>query len=752
MKKNGISIIILGLVLCVSSGFSTPQEEEYYSYSFLRLNYVKGDVFLQRAGDMGYEEGSVNLPIVEGDKLGTRDGRAEIHFGRKNYLRVDNYTQVDFVELPQREDDFVSLHLLTGNIYLRINSMNGEKEFELHSPDGSFYVLEEGLYRFNVRDNQETSLFVVEGSIEAAGEQGSEMVRAGESLVVANGFFSTGPRYIYAGNDDAFSEWNRGRDIFHNRYVRTRYLPVDLYEYEAELDYYGRWVYERPYGYVWIPDVYQTTWKPYYHGRWIWYPVCGWTWCSYEPWGWCVSHYGRWHWRTGLGWYWIPTRTWGPAWVHWYSGVDYIGWCPLSYYNRPVVIVNNHFYGRNYDRYYPAHSRAFTAIRRDQLSARNMSKAALGRSGLSRLGKVSLSSRQPNVRPASRRIGDIDPAATKALSRTNIRPVSKNYTAGKSVRSSLQKELAQPSAIRSRSSRISGREGAAGQSGVGSVTNKTRTTTSARISPDSPSQLSKSRNSRSAIKAYPSRNGSSVRTYGKAEGDNQRSTAGLRAQISRSTSQNPSTRTGIKTYPSRRSSVRSSGTAASTRNSSSSNSSRRSLSTIKKYSSRTSPTTGSPSSRSSRSSYSSTIKRYSSATRTSTRVAPTRKPSPGTSSYRSTPNRSSYSSTIKRYSSLSRSNTRTAPARRSTSSTSSYRSSPGRSSYPVSRSRTSSRIGSSSSRSRSYSPSRVSAPRSSSSRSFKSTSRSGVSRSSASRSTGSRTSSRSSSSGRIKKK
>ena len=445
---------------------------------------------------MGFEAGTVNLPIVVGDKLGTRDGRAEIHFGRKNYLRFDKFTQIDFVKLPQRGDELVSLHLFSGNIYLRVNSLNMEKEFEIHSPDGSFYVLEEGLYRLEVRDNKETALFVVEGAIEAAGEQGSEMIRGGEKLIVANGLFSSGPDYIYAADEDSFTEWNRGRDIFHNRYVRTQYLPADLHDYEAELAYYGRWVYERPYGYVWIPDVYHYSWRPYYHGRWVWYPICGWTWCSYEPWGWCVSHYGRWHWRTNLGWYWIPSRTWGPAWVHWYHGYDYIGWSPLSYYNRPVVIVNNRFYGRHYDRYYPVHSRAFTVLRKDQLSARHVSKVALGRSEMSRLGKISLSSKQPVVRPAASRIGTKSSIATKALSRSNIRSISKNYAAGQSVRSSSGKNLVKPTG----NSRISSRSrtGSLSPTNPDLIQKKVRTTNTAR--------------SRSAIKTYPSRNSTGLKT------------------------------------------------------------------------------------------------------------------------------------------------------------------------------------------------------------------------------------------------
>ena len=55
------------------------EDTEYYSYSYARLSYVNGDVFIQRAGDNGFEEGDVNLPVVKGDKIGTREGRAEIH-------------------------------------------------------------------------------------------------------------------------------------------------------------------------------------------------------------------------------------------------------------------------------------------------------------------------------------------------------------------------------------------------------------------------------------------------------------------------------------------------------------------------------------------------------------------------------------------------------------------------------------------------------------------------------------------------
>lgn len=411
---------------------SSSGQEGYYSRSFARLSYVKGDVYIQRASDLGYEEGVVNLPIVAGDMLGTREGRTEIHFSKKNYLRMDYDTQVEIVNLPRRGEDLVKLHLLTGNIYLRINFLESEKSFEIHTPDVSFYILDEGLYRINVRESGETELFVYGGAVEAAGEKGSLLVESEQRLVVSEGHFRTGPTFFYTSLDDDFAEWNEYRDSLLKKRITRTYLPSELSEYEAELANNGWWVYEPPYGYVWVPYVYHYEWRPYFYGRWVWYPIIGWTWVSYESWGWCVYHYGRWHWRRGLGWHWVPTRVWGPAWVSWYWGYDYIGWCPISYYGYPIVIINNIFYGHYYYRYYPYNSRALVVVHKNQLQARHVSKVALKRSQIKRLGKISLSAEKLGVKPVVNRISK-NSAAAKALSRSKVRRIGEGYVSGKSL-------------------------------------------------------------------------------------------------------------------------------------------------------------------------------------------------------------------------------------------------------------------------------------------------------------------------------
>jgi hypothetical protein len=700
MKK--ITVFAFCLVFLSAFVFSY-QEEEYYAYSFARLNYVNGDVYIQRAEDQGYEEGTVNLPLVQGDKLGTRDGRAEIHFGKKNYLRIDHYTQIDFVRLPQRGDEVVSIHLLSGNIYLRINSMDREKDFEVHSPDGSFYILEEGLYRFEVKDDRETVTYVAEGSVEAAGEEGSELIRSGESLVTANGFFSSGPNYSYASYEDGFSEWNRGRDILHNRYVRRSYLPSELYDYEAELAYYGQWVYERPYGYVWIPDVYHYTWRPYYNGRWTWYPICGWTWISYEPWGWCVSHYGRWHWRVGLGWYWIPTRYWGPAWVHWYSGYDYIGWCPLNYYNRPVVIVNNTFYGNYSDRYYPAHSRALTVVHKNQLSARHIPKVALSSSSVTRLDKISLSSSQPKIRPTSNHLSLKNSPAAKTLSRSSLRQVTKNYSSGTTARSSLNGNRTNPARTTQRTigSRTLSENALSSSRKI--ETSRARSSLSEKsVGTTGRSQISGTASSRSGIKVYPSRGGSYQRTSGINSSQSRFSPSSRNTRITPSSSPSTAAPQSVRRYPSQSSSVSERKIPVSEQ--------------ARKYSSSSTDRSYRP------------FIRY-----------------PSSSNY-STKSRSSSS-----YRLPSSSSTRSLSYQPKSYSRSSY----GRSPYSYSTpSRSDSRIRSSSTSYKSFSPRSVTPSRSSSSvRSFKSPSRVSVTRSSPARSSSaSRSTSRSGTKSRVRKK
>jgi hypothetical protein len=437
MKKALLLAVafLVSIPLGLSAQSDTPSEG-YYAPSYARLTYVSGDVFVQRPSDLGTEKAEVNLALVRGDKLGTGVGQVEIHFGRRNYLRLDDNTKVEFALLPVEGDDRIKIHVLEGSAYLRVSALAGDKAIEVHTPDASTYILEEGLYRFNVSVNKQTEFIVLEGSLEAAGEEGSVVVHSRQSLLASDGRLLADPDNYYS-RSDAFDQWNQSRDALFAQRSSTRYLPSDLGDYEEELDQNGQWTYEQPYGYVWTPYGIDDDWRPYMYGHWSWYAGLGWNWISSEPWGWSVYHYGRWHWRFGLGWYWIPQNHWGPAWVHWWWDNDYIGWCPLSYYNRPVVLSNNHFYDRYRDNYFPGNNRAMSVIRRDQLQSRDLGRHVLRGGELNRISRVSLRAEQPAGRPGIGRTSLQSPEAQRIFSaRPGIRSVAKNYSPGNSVSAS----------------------------------------------------------------------------------------------------------------------------------------------------------------------------------------------------------------------------------------------------------------------------------------------------------------------------
>ncbi|MDI6697639.1 MAG: hypothetical protein QME85_01710 [Candidatus Saccharicenans sp.] len=442
MRKEAL-IGLAATVLFFFSG-AIAADESYYSGSFARLSYVQGDVRVDRGQELGIESGEVNFVLTAGDKLLTGDGLAEVGFGHNNYLRIGSYSLAEMVRLPESGYDDLSLHLHRGRFYFRVSSLPGEKSFGLHTPDASFYLLEEGLYRFEIDEEGRTEAAVVEGRLEAAGQEESVVLSRGDSVTAENGYLMDSGGYRLS--DDNFERWNERREeqLARAVYVADSYLPEEIREYEPELAAHGRWVYERPYGYVWVPVVTYVDWRPYLYGRWVWYPRLGWTWISAEPWGWTVYHYGRWHWRLGLGWYWIPTVHWGPAWVHWYWDSDIVAWCPLGYWNRPVVIINNHFYDRYGDPFVPVHSRSLVMVRKNQLQAPHHSRTLLRPEALRGVDRIRLQARQPEIKPVvgntlkapglrtgSSMVREHNPNGLKRLSASQLRSTEKAGSGGR---------------------------------------------------------------------------------------------------------------------------------------------------------------------------------------------------------------------------------------------------------------------------------------------------------------------------------
>src|SRR5258705_9127637 len=307
------------------------------SYQHGRVRHVEEGVSIQRATETGSEEATVNLPFLPGDRVWTDGGgRAEFQFAGGSLLRLDNASKLDYVAHDEGRDERIVLRLWSGALFLHLRDRR-DGPFEVETPGGVITTGNRGVLRIDVQSG-ETRVSVYEGEASLDGAQ-PVRVRAGERLYARRGEVEEGPTQFDRSEGDEFAEWNDGRQE-QTAYAANRQeaLPDDVAPYADELDRHGAWYYETEVGHVWRPYV-AAGWQPYSNGRWTW-SVFGWTWVPYESWGWAVSHYGRWGFTPALGWYWIPGATWAPAWVSWAAGGDYVGWCPLGYRDRAVLVYD----------------------------------------------------------------------------------------------------------------------------------------------------------------------------------------------------------------------------------------------------------------------------------------------------------------------------------------------------------------------------------------------------------------------------
>ncbi|TDI14012.1 MAG: hypothetical protein E2P04_01895 [Acidobacteria bacterium] len=330
---------------------------------YARLRYLEGQVTMEGlAGMRAGEQLELNVPILAGDRIFTGEGRVEIQFPDGSFLRLDQHSEIDVVviaDLANQWENRTVLRLASGSAILLVENIASEDDvFRVDTPTASVFILTRGIFRVDAStDGERTTMSSYNGVAEVVAEGASVLVRSGERTNVIGQHSPNQPWSFNYFRQDEFDRWNRARQ---GAYVRpydnlpTQDVPGEIRPYVSELAYYGDWIDDPDYGWVWRPDDVDREWTPYLMGRWYQAPA-GLTWVSYEPWGWAPYHYGRWEVSLGVGWVWIPGRVYSGGWVQWAYTPTYVGWCPTNYYNYPVVVTSLHF-GHHY---YPHRSWVF---------------------------------------------------------------------------------------------------------------------------------------------------------------------------------------------------------------------------------------------------------------------------------------------------------------------------------------------------------------------------------------------------------
>jgi hypothetical protein len=310
----------------------TGDDRESYSY----VRTLEGNATLASSTRAPGEPAGVNEPLLQGDQVRVESGaRLEIVLADRNLLRIGGGSTLRLVRVAfsaDRDDRTTRLDLDEGEILLDVtDEALGDELPEVRTPSGTVYVHQPGRYRIAVDAGGALLVAVRQGYAELLTERGSTVVRTGEEA------WTTGDSWGSVEVTDAGprGQLERWADDLEERIDRAsrRELRVEPYlAYSAaSLDDYGSWVYVDA-SWYWRPRA-SFGWRPYWDGRWAWTPS-GLTWVSYEPWGWVPYHYGSWAVVPGYGWCWRPGALYSPAWVYWYVGPSWTGWCPVGYYTH----------------------------------------------------------------------------------------------------------------------------------------------------------------------------------------------------------------------------------------------------------------------------------------------------------------------------------------------------------------------------------------------------------------------------------
>jgi hypothetical protein len=358
MKPLTVFTAVLVVALAVPAWAQDYEDEP--GQGVARLSLVNGEVTVRR-GDTGeLIAGERNAPLVARDHVITDNGaRAEVQLDWANMIRLAGSTEVRMAEL---EDGNFLLQVDEGTVTFSV-LRDSDTLVEISTPLISVRPTQKGNYRITVRPDGSTEVTVRSGEAEIFTSSRTEVLRPGRTLV-ARGDPNDPDSIVHVaiGRDD-WDRWNEDRDRDLTRSDSYKYVSRDIYGAD-DLAGHGRWVYDSPYGWVWVPHV-AVGWAPYRVGRWAWVNYYGWTWVSSDPWGWAPYHYGRWYNAPRYGWVWYPgpvayRHYWRPALVGffgWGSGVSVnltfgfgnVGWVPLGPYEvyrpwygrRPATVVNN---------------------------------------------------------------------------------------------------------------------------------------------------------------------------------------------------------------------------------------------------------------------------------------------------------------------------------------------------------------------------------------------------------------------------
>ncbi len=281
----------------------------------VRLSQVMGKVQMDRNTSNGFEPTFTNLPIVQGSKLKTAEGVAEVEFEDNSSLRLAPDSQVDFDRLGRDTSGATAngFKLAQGTLYLSLANTKGN-EFVIAAGNEKITLTPTSHVRLDVYPAG-SELTVFKGGATVTDPTGTYTVTKGKAFSFGGANATALPVIAKDDTPGLYDKWDKQSVDYHNARMNvSSFAGGSGYQYGMnDLNYYGSFSNIAGCGQVWQPYFTSAAWSPYQSGVWAYYPGAGYSFVSPYPWGWTPYHSGSWVSCGNAGWGWQP-GTGGNSW------------------------------------------------------------------------------------------------------------------------------------------------------------------------------------------------------------------------------------------------------------------------------------------------------------------------------------------------------------------------------------------------------------------------------------------------------
>ncbi len=304
LPKSVFPLLLIATVLAAVPCFADSQVR------IVRLSDVQGDVSIDRATGQGYERAIMNLPITQGVKVKTGNGRAELEFEDGSSVRLVPGTVIEVPQLSLRDSGakLSGVRIQEGTAYFNFLGSKND-EFDISFVREKITLTQAAHIRVRVDDTM-AEVGAFKGNVEVEGPSGNVEVSKNHKAVFD---LTDQDKYKVARDfeEEPFDAWDKQQDQYRDRYASNSYSSYSPYAYgTSDLNYYGTFSNVPGYGTMWQPYFAGAGWDPFMSGAWAFTPGLGYGWVSGYPWGWTPYHYGSWMYVPMYGWMWQPGGAW----------------------------------------------------------------------------------------------------------------------------------------------------------------------------------------------------------------------------------------------------------------------------------------------------------------------------------------------------------------------------------------------------------------------------------------------------------